>query len=188
MVRLFNSVWFWNQYVKGKDNSAADALSRYPNISIWETLQIQVEQEINMFELVQVNSSQIPTPAVSTMVPNQNFIGVVKGYHADKIYSQIYKILSMKGSRRSVPLSWKHHVKYYKLQNGWLYYTTLVGKLNYKLLISPYNDLIWKVIANAHSTQVTGHFVYRDCLNHFRYQNEDGLMWQWILSHVYHLQ
>lgn len=141
------------QYIKGKDNSAADALSRYPEIHHLKILEKQLDRTTELM----INNINIPQ-TVSTMVPNLQFkAAITEAYKHDPLYSEIFDILKHK---KTVPISMKHHIKHYKLQNNLLYYTTLLGKPNYRVLIPRYKDMINKVIAKAHSAKDAGHFGY----------------------------
>lgn len=142
------------QYVKGKDNSAADALSRYPELSAIEINHIYVDRIIeNNIEFNAMDNAQA-LQTLSKMVPNLEF----KDYKKDSFFADIYKILS-KGTR-SIPNSIRRYIKHYRVEDKLLYYSTLLSKPNWRLVIPLEGWLISRVIFNAHNNQDAGHFGY----------------------------
>lgn len=134
------------QYIKGKDNSAADALSRYPE---YNYLEILIENQ-NMFEFNTLNTSQ----TLSTIVPNLNLKSqIIAGYQQDQVYRLIYNTFK---NKTRIPVSINHHIKHYNFQDDLLYYKTLSNSTEYRLVIPKLKNLINKFIANAHSSLDAG--------------------------------
>ena len=91
------------------------------------------------------------------MVPNLEFKEkLMDAYKKDSFYSQIYHILESKAKR--IPNTIRQYIKHYRFDNGLLYYSTLLSKPTYRIVIPIDNWLMSRLIFNAHNNLDAGHF------------------------------
>lgn len=124
------------EYVKGPVNSVADALSRYPYASAVNCLSIHAMQ--------------------SALAPNERLKAeIIESYSQDVHFGQLYDILK---NSKEIPKTIHHYIKHFRLQDGLLYYSTIIGDDYNRIVVPPHSDVIRKLMRTAHEIPAAGHF------------------------------
>lgn len=120
-------------YIKGKNNTLADALSRRDDPPDTVNLEaMEYTQEIN------------------DELKDQ----ILKGYEHDAEFATIYDVLK---NDKPVPKEIRHYITHYKLDNGFLLYNAVEGG-DYQLVIPNYLDLHDRLTLNVHELPTGAHF------------------------------
>lgn len=124
------------QYIRGKTNSAADALSRYPDIPMIETLSV--------------------TGSETRMSMNEDLKRkIVEGYPSDEEFGHIYEILL---HRRETPPDLHHHIQHFTIDEGLLLYRATKGEEFVRICIPAQGTLRKDLIGQCHDGPTAGHF------------------------------
>lgn len=118
------------QYLPGKENAAADALSRL---------------------------SAEATELVETVFgPDPDLIARIKaGYKADGHFGEIYDILA---NRKLVPKTMDQHIRHYQVFNGLLFYNALTeGEDEWRTCV-PHGEARRELVSKAHDLPTGGHW------------------------------
>ena len=124
------------EYIQGRKNSVADALSRYP-----------YKVSANNLFITQVESVVAPNEELKEEI--------IKGYSKDEELSEIYDVLQ---NNLPVPKTINNYIKHYRLHDKLLYFTTVPGDISNRIAIPNNSELIRKLIKNAHDLPSAGHF------------------------------
>ena len=144
------------RYLQGKNNSAADELSRYPynhknNLTLTKI-------ELALLELTQEeeHETQIHSLTLSTIEANQELKReIITGYKKDIDYALIFRTLR---DKTKVPVEIKNHIKHFCYQDEVLYYKTLESQDFFRVVIPNYKKLPYRIFKNAHDSKDACHF------------------------------
>lgn len=126
------------QYIKGETNSAADALSRYPDASI-ESFDIFIED----------------TTVTQVVVNEELKQKLIDGYQGDDEFGEIYEVLS---KSLPIPLEIKNHIKHFQIIDGLLYYKATQDEEFIRVCVPNVGYLKKDLIHQCHDSLTGGHF------------------------------
>lgn len=126
------------QYIKGETNSAADALSRYPSVSL-ESIDIELEDV-----------------TVTQVVLNDTFKQkLIDGYEQDKEFGEIFHVLK---ENLPIPSKLNNHIKHFKYEDGILYYKTILDDDFIRIAVPNIGSIRKDLIRKCHDEITSGHF------------------------------
>ncbi|OUT21674.1 hypothetical protein CAS74_003800 [Pichia kudriavzevii] len=158
------------RYLQGKNNSATDALSRYPynhenNLTLTKI-------ELALLELTQEEEHETQIHSL-TLIKKE----IITGYKKDTNYALIFRTVR---DKTKVPVEIKNHIKHFCYQDEVLYYKTLESQDFFRVVIPNYKKLPYRIFKNAHDAKDAGHFgAWKTYLN-----LKDSFYWPSMLAQI----
>jgi hypothetical protein len=142
------------KYISGKNNTAADALSRYPYNQIVINL---LDSMLMKAHTTQLENDMHVYSLTDTTFPINKILkdAIITSYQEDEFYSEIYDILK---NNLEIPYKLKHHIKHYQYRYDLLYYKTMLDHEFKRIVIPRQHMLPQRLIKNAHAGKDAGHF------------------------------
>lgn len=150
------------EYIKGKTNTAADSLSRYPNLSLLKPMD---DSEVTLasiayFDLSAVLKKAAVDQQLATLVLNRwNSAlkkNIIAGYSADTKFAEVYNTL--KDHKTPSPLI-RNYIKHFLYRNKLLYFSPSVNG-EHRLVIPNDKIIRDRLMRQCHDSPSAGHFSY----------------------------
>lgn len=137
-------------YLPGKKNSAADALSRKDDESDAEVVQSMEFEDGYMFlnELENGSTSQ-------AIINNELKDDILEGIKEHSEFKEIYDILTTEDS--VIPTKIKHYIKHFKMnEDGFLCYQAIIGDPEFRIIVPDHKNLRKRLVSYVHDNG--GHY------------------------------